>query len=130
MKDIIVTIARRKKMRRFYLICLSSLVLALLLAFHITPVYAETYTYDPAGRLTSVTYDDGYSISFDYDNAGNLLQRMRFIRRALADAVIYMQMLSGIEPPQAVSIVADVNEDNKIGLEEVIYILQKVSGLR
>jgi len=130
MKDIITTIARQKKMRGFCLICLSSLMLAILMTLPAPTAYAETYTYDAVGRLTSVTYGDGYSISFDYDNAGNLLQRMKFIRRTLTDAVIYMQVLSGIEPSQTVSIVADVNADNQIGLEEVIYILQKVSGLR
>lgn len=34
---------------------------------------AETYAYDRAGRVTQVTYDDGSSISYEYDAAGNLL---------------------------------------------------------
>jgi len=37
-------------------------------------VGAESYTYDDAGRLTSVTYDDESSISYSYDAAGNRLQ--------------------------------------------------------
>ena len=35
---------------------------------------AETYTYDVTGRLTSVTYDDSTTITYTYDNAGNILE--------------------------------------------------------
>jgi hypothetical protein len=48
----------------------------------------------------------------------------------LADAVAALQIMIGIEPASDVSMGADVNNDNKIGLEEVIYIPQEVSGLR
>ena len=34
---------------------------------------AETYTYDVTGRLVSVTYDDGSTITYSYDNNGNRL---------------------------------------------------------
>jgi len=47
----------------------------------------------------------------------------------LADAILTLQVLSGLNPPN-VNIGADVNGDNKIGLEEVIYILQKAAELR
>ena len=33
----------------------------------------ERYEYDPAGRLIRVTYDDSTSISYTYDNNGNIL---------------------------------------------------------
>ena len=130
MQDIMVTIAGPQKMRRFYLICLPVLMLAFILALPISPVYAETYTYDTTGRLTMVAYDDGSSITYNYDNTGNLLQQAIFIEMALADVILVLQVLSGIEPAPAVYKEADVDGDNKIGLEEVIYILQKVSGLR
>jgi hypothetical protein len=32
---------------------------------------ADTYTYDEHGRLKTVTYTDGSSISYSYDDAGN-----------------------------------------------------------
>ena len=39
--------------------------------------FAETYTYDAAGRLTGVTYDDGSTITYTYDSRGNRLQLTR-----------------------------------------------------
>jgi len=33
------------------------------------------YTYDAAGRLTSVSYPNGTTITYTYDPAGNLLSR-------------------------------------------------------
>jgi len=47
----------------------------------------------------------------------------------LADAILVLQVLAGINPPD-VNVGADVNSDNKIGLEEVVYILQKAAELR
>ena len=38
--------------------------------------YAETYSYDAAGRLTGVIYDDSSSIIYTYDAAGNRLSRI------------------------------------------------------
>ena len=32
---------------------------------------ATTYTYDTLGRLSSVTYDNGKTITYTYDAAGN-----------------------------------------------------------
>jgi len=47
----------------------------------------------------------------------------------LADAILVLQVLAGINPPD-VNVGADVNGDNRIGLEEVVYILQKAAELR
>jgi hypothetical protein len=48
----------------------------------------------------------------------------------LADAILAMQVLSRVKPAQLIYKEADVNGDAKIGLQEVIYILQKVAGMR
>ncbi len=48
----------------------------------------------------------------------------------LADAIPALQVVAGMEPTAPVYKEADVNGDGKIGLAEVIYILQKVAGLR
>jgi len=34
---------------------------------------AEIYSYDPAGRLVQVVYDDGNVIRYDYDDNSNIL---------------------------------------------------------
>ena len=47
----------------------------------------------------------------------------------LADAIIVLQILTGIEPSMPYYPESDVNGDGVIGLEEVIYILRKISEL-
>ncbi len=53
---------------------------------------------------------------------------------SLVDAILALQVLAGMNPASIVSNYsscgADVNGDGNIGLEEVVYILQKVSGYR
>ena len=48
----------------------------------------------------------------------------------LADAVLGLQIMAGTVPDQMVFQDADVNQDDRIGIEEVIYIFQKVAGQR
>ncbi len=47
----------------------------------------------------------------------------------LADAILALQVIAGIKP-EKVCIRADVNNDEKLGPEEAVYILQKLSTLR
>ena len=47
----------------------------------------------------------------------------------LLDGVLALQVLCGLNPDE-VNKDADVNGDGRIGLQEVIYILQTVAGLR
>ncbi|MDL1964161.1 MAG: C10 family peptidase [Deltaproteobacteria bacterium] len=47
----------------------------------------------------------------------------------LSDAILSFQVSAGICPVSTVHHGADVNGDNKIGIAESIYILQKVSGI-
>jgi len=46
------------------------------------------------------------------------------------DAILALQVLSGIDPVTAVYKEADINGDGKIALDEVLYILQAVAGVR
>lgn len=48
----------------------------------------------------------------------------------LEDAILALQIASGITPTQSVDLSADINGDSKIGIAEAIYILQEVSELR
>lgn len=46
----------------------------------------------------------------------------------LSDIILALQVLAGMEPSEVVHKEADVNCDGKIGMEELIYILQTVSA--
>jgi len=46
----------------------------------------------------------------------------------IKDAILALQVAAGMNP--AVNLAGDVNNDNKTGLHEAIYVLQKISGLR
>ena len=49
----------------------------------------------------------------------------------LADAILALKVMAGANiAGQDITVGADVNGDGKIGLQEIIYILQKVSGVR
>jgi hypothetical protein len=48
----------------------------------------------------------------------------------ISDAILALKMCSAIHPASTINTGPDVNEDTKIGIEEVIYILHTVSTLR
>ena len=48
----------------------------------------------------------------------------------LLDAIVALKVCAGMRPREEMNRNADVNGDGRIGLEEVIYILQWVGGLR
>jgi hypothetical protein len=48
----------------------------------------------------------------------------------LVDVVLTLQILASITPSSTVNMAADVNADGKIGLEELIYVLQVVAEYR
>jgi hypothetical protein len=48
----------------------------------------------------------------------------------LADAILALQVVSGITPSEDVYYEADVNGDDRIGLEEVIHVIQYLAELR
>ena len=48
----------------------------------------------------------------------------------LADAILILQVISGVLPTAIIERSADVDNDGKLGLAEAIYIFQKLAGLR
>lgn len=56
---------------RFHLLKTTVLVAALAGGIWAAPAHAETYEYDALGRLTKVTFDDGSTITYVYDENGN-----------------------------------------------------------
>lgn len=48
----------------------------------------------------------------------------------MVDAILGLQIIAGIELSLIIDMDSDVNADGKVGLIEVIYILQKIADLR
>jgi putative cofactor-binding repeat protein len=48
----------------------------------------------------------------------------------LTDAILALQVMAGIQPSATIFLEADVNYDGRVGLEEAIYIMQRVAGVR
>lgn len=57
----------------------SALTFAFLLTVAVHPAGAVSYSYDKLNRLTGVTYDDGSSISYQYDATGNITSENRSV---------------------------------------------------
>jgi len=51
----------------------AAIIFFALLALTSTTRAADTFTYDPEGRLASVTYENGVMISYTYDPNGNII---------------------------------------------------------
>jgi hypothetical protein len=82
----------------------------------------EGQNVDPSAAIQSFTVDYPYADGYgDVNKDGNV---------DLLDAISALQVCVGVTPAEEVNNKADVNGDRKIGLAEVIYILQTVSGLR
>ncbi|MCK4390917.1 MAG: hypothetical protein KAV83_11860 [Desulfobacterales bacterium] len=57
----------------------------------------------------------------DLDNNGTI---------DICDAIIALQVISGMKSLSAINLQPDINNDGKVSLEEAIYVLQVLSGLR
>ena len=54
---------------------MTTLRTASLFLFAVAAFGGSNYSYDAAGRLTKVDYGGGKTLTYTYDNAGNLLSR-------------------------------------------------------
>jgi sugar lactone lactonase YvrE len=83
-----------------------------------------------AYHVTTTPLALGQSVSFLLTNALPLGDIDGKGKVDLADAILALQVLSGITPAGMVYKEVDVNGDGKIGLAEAIYILQKAAEVR
>jgi hypothetical protein len=104
---------------------------------------AATYTYDKLDRLIKVVYGSGSDgtlsyIEYTYDAAGNNTQKNslgsvfygdldnnRHI--SLDDAAISLEVTAGQDPENSPVIKSEATGDKRIGIEDTVYILQKLS---
>lgn len=95
-----------------------------------THVYAMPGTYNVSLTVSSAGGSDT-EVKAAYiraDHAGADLNNDNKVD--LYDAILALQIMADLPQGSEVSVNKDVNGDNQFGLEEVIYILQNVSGLR
>ena len=82
------------------------------------PVMTYTFTNIAADH----TIASAFALLGDLDLSGSI---------DLADAILAMKLMSNLDTTgQTFTSSADINSDGKIGLDETIYILQKMGGLR
>ena len=99
-----------------------------------------SYKYDNLSRLVEVLYGNVGKIIYTYDATGNRVSQTVTVINPLignvngddavnlTDAILAMQITTGLKP--TVYLTGDTNNDGRIGLAEVIYILQKVEEMR
>ena len=104
---------------------------------------ATTYAYDALNRLTEVNYDNCDLVAYTYDAAGNMSTIATTISTAkhgdfnasgqvdIADAILAMQVAVGLKPSlPSDNRCRDASGDSRTGMEDVIYVLQKVAEMR
>lgn len=101
--------------------------LATLLFLLSTTVMADTYQYDKAGRLTTVNYDDGTSITYQYDANGNLIGQTSGAANqapvAIDDAFDIVHNATTV-----FSVAANDSDDGTLDLDSIIIVTQPQSG--
>lgn len=116
-----------------------ALVSALLI---LVSVQAEaiTYQYDANGQLVSVAYTPGRRVTYTYDASGNRTGVDVSIQIGdvsgdgnvdMIDAIVALQITTGSVPSaQAVYSDITVSGANKIAIGDILYIMQKMIGIR
>ncbi len=86
------------------------------------------FTSRTVSTLTSQDYSDvGNKWGIDFTDSAYKGDINQDGNVNLTDVILCLQILSGISPEEPVYTSADVNSDNRIGLEEAIYLLQKIA---
>lgn len=118
----------------FFIVCISLFSSAVTAS-------TTTYSYDAAGRLDSVGYqlNDGlvYTCQYNYDAYDNLLGRqvdtniLGDINESggldLADGILFLQILAGQHLEMSIPGYASIGDDQKAGLPEAIYVLDRLA---
>lgn len=119
----------------FFSTCISSL----LILPGLSPAETVLYQYDSFGQLENAQYGTGLQLAYAYDTIGN---RETFTLTAadilagdingdsaidLTDVIIGLKVASGETVVQPINKSSDINSNNRIGMEEVIYIMEKMA---
>lgn len=96
------------------------------------------YTYDKRYQLTGVSFSNGASIEYAYDAAGNrTLLRVTLTHAIgdvngdghvdLTDAILSLQVSTGLTVPGIMNVNGDINADGRIGVAEAIHAIENVA---
>jgi hypothetical protein len=86
-----------------------------------------TYTYDDFNRIKKTEYAGAAAVEYTFDKVGNRQTKNETF--GLKDVIAILELLTGSGDKGACS-GADINGDGKIGLEELIYVMQCIAGLK
>ncbi len=119
-----------QNVKYFLVIALSVLAITVATFSSAAVTHTISYIYDNLDRITAINYGDGISISYSYDDAGNILHvemNGTGSTMELLEAIISLQISAGQTPDITQSNLIDLNGDGKIGVEEAINILRIIS---
>ena len=86
-----------------------------------------TYIYDNSNRLEKAQYEGGTVIEYTYDKTGFRLTENAI--SSLRNVIYILKILTGTAPQGEYS-TEDINGDGEIGMEELIYEMEKLTGIR
>ena len=86
-----------------------------------------TYTYDDFNRLLKAEYAGAAIVEYSFDKVGN--RKTENVTFGLKDVIAILALLTGDGDGGAYS-GADIDGDGKIGLEELIYVIQRIADLK
>jgi len=86
-----------------------------------------TFTYDSLNRLEKAEYADGAIFDYTYDKVGNRLTK-KSQTFSLRDVIVILKLLTGDQVDFFSSV--DINADGKIGMQELVYAMERLAGLR
>ncbi|MCP4107750.1 MAG: hypothetical protein GY749_19760 [Desulfobacteraceae bacterium] len=90
----------------------------------------ETQYFGNLDKTGTGDYDnDGFTNAQEYENGTDPTVPDKGKKINLSDAVLVLKVVCGMKPA-GINIGADINKDGKIGLQEAVFIIQKVSELR
>jgi len=108
-------------------IILSAFIVTLALGAASGHAQSVTYIYDNLNRLEKAQYEGGTVIEYAYDKTGFRLTENAL--SSLRNVIYILKILTG-SVPQGDYSAADIDGDGKIGMEELIYEMEKLAGIR
>jgi len=89
---------------------------------------AVIYVYDGLNRLSGAIYEDGKYLVYEYDVNGNLVStKLTEIDERLRNVISALKVLTGMNETNPSLTSLDINGDSKVGLDDVIHLLQLIS---